>query len=127
MTMRFLIPALLLGLTATPLLPAAPAADDSLMLGVVDHPVKPAAPPALDPLKLDPDHKDRSGNPLPPGAVARFYIQTERRWGNGSWVQFFPDGKRLATNLGRGRDDGIQVWDVATGKDTALAKLTIIR
>ncbi len=57
---------------------------------------------------------DQAGDPLPPGAVARF--GTLRLWHPGfiESLTFSPDGKTLISGVGEGTF--VRVWDVATGK-----------
>lgn len=60
--------------------------------------------------------KDRYGDPLPRGAVAR--LGTTRLRHTGSWrlvdAAFSPDGKVLAS---LGGDDRLRLWDTADGKE----------
>jgi WD40 repeat protein len=56
---------------------------------------------------------DRHGDPLPPGAVARFGTVRLRQPGGTHFVAFSPDRKLLAS-LGNG--SAISLWDVASGK-----------
>jgi len=60
--------------------------------------------------------KDLYGDPLPPGAVARMGTLRFRQPGCCLHVAYSPDGKLLAS----GWDEGIAVWDVATGKRVAF-------
>ncbi len=70
----------------------------------------PAAPPAQ---AKDEPRRDRDGEPLPPGAVARlgtrrFRIDTQ----DVRELAFAPDGKTIAA----ASDDGLWIFDTATGK-----------
>jgi WD40 repeat protein len=59
--------------------------------------------------------KDRYGDPLPEGTVAR--LGSARFWSDCGWVHavsFASGGKRLVTF---GRDRKVRVWDVANGKE----------
>jgi WD40 repeat protein len=78
--------------------------------------VRPPAPTPAGPLRLD-----RCGDPLPPGAIARFGTVRLRHGGEIAGLGFTPDGKRLATVSAT--EEGIRLWDPATGKE--VARLTI--
>lgn len=56
---------------------------------------------------------DRSGNPLPPGAVARLGSLRFRQGSLILSIAYAPDGKLLAVGDWRG---SVYLWDVATGK-----------
>jgi WD40 repeat protein len=60
-------------------------------------------------------NKDRYGDPLPPGAVARLGTTRLRHTNGGRLVDaaFSPDGKILAS---LGGDDRLRIWDTVTGK-----------
>jgi RNA polymerase sigma factor (sigma-70 family) len=68
-----------------------------------------AAAPATDEKKLG----DRNGDPLPDGAVARLGTVRWRHGERVKWVDFSPDGKKLAT---ASWDGTLGLWEVATGK-----------
>jgi WD40 repeat protein len=61
---------------------------------------------------------DRTGDPLPEGAVARFG-SGRLLHGLVGHLEFSPDGKTLATSGG----DGARLWDVAIGKEIVLPHL----
>jgi WD40 repeat protein len=67
----------------------------------------PAPPGALQ------GRTDLYGDPLPPGALARIGTTRFRYGGVARAVAFSPDGKTLAAC----GDDGIRLWDSATGKE----------
>jgi WD40 repeat protein len=58
---------------------------------------------------------DALGDPLPPGAVARFGTRRLIGSGHPTWATFSPDGKTVAS---RGLF-GITAWDAATGRQVA--------
>jgi WD40 repeat protein len=60
--------------------------------------------------------KDLLGDPLPPGAVARFGTIRLRHWGTVTFVAFLPDNKTL---ISAGNDGRIRTWDITTGKELA--------
>lgn len=69
-----------------------------------------------------PARKDSLGDPLPPGAVARFgtwRLRTPYPNHSAGGLLFTPDGERLVTAAWVGEDEdpgrAVQVWDVATG------------
>jgi RNA polymerase sigma factor (sigma-70 family) len=76
----------------------------------------PPEPPPLAPAPLEPpaDGKDRNGDPLPEGAVAR--IGSARLWADCRRLEAigFPSGKRL---VALGDDGKVRLWDVETGKE----------
>jgi WD40 repeat protein len=59
---------------------------------------------------------DALGDPLPPGAVARFGTARLRHWRRVTFVAFLPDNKTL---ISAGDDRTIRSWDVTTGKELA--------
>jgi RNA polymerase sigma factor (sigma-70 family) len=85
-------------------------------------PSMPAAPPqakaAEEPKKLEASQvrRDRHGDPLPEGAIARLGTV---RWRHGYYLTglaYSPDGKKIAT-VGGGRS--LIVWDATSGKEIA--------
>jgi WD40 repeat protein len=79
------------------------------LLALAAFAVAGAAQPVLDKTKTD-----QSGDPLPPGAIARMGTM---RWRHGdpvSYVAYTSDGKAVLTVS---RDKTIRLWDRATGKE----------
>jgi WD40 repeat protein len=66
--------------------------------------------------------KDRFGDPLPVGAVARLGTVRLRHGADVLSVSFSPDGKLLATAgwPGQGDLNALRLWDAATGKERFL-------
>jgi RNA polymerase sigma factor (sigma-70 family) len=77
------------------------------------HEPPPAAAARTDPASEE-VRTDRFGDPLPPGALARFGSTRFRHGGNVRGLVYYPDGKRLAS---AGQDNTLRVWDAATGKE----------
>ena len=66
---------------------------------------------------------DTHGDPLPPGAIARFGTARLRHGGEPIALTFSPDGKWLASLSAT--EDGIRLWDTATGKEVARFTLPV--
>lgn len=79
----------------------------------VGPPVAARAQENPNPAEPTPVRKDLLGDPLPPGAVARFGTGRLRHGSPVRSVHFLPDGKTLRTD---GMHDGVRIWDVKTGK-----------
>src|SRR3954453_9167698 len=60
-----------------------------------------------------PPGRDASGDPLPPGAVARLGTLRYRVGKQIQHLAYSPDGNRLAV---RNYDGGVSIWDAATGQ-----------
>jgi WD40 repeat protein len=94
----------------------------ALVLGVIylvlvsaplSHCEPPAARDARSAKADQPVRTDRYGDPLPPGVVAR--LGTERlAIGNGIFLTYSPDGRRLAAHNGSAQ---LRVWEVDSGKE----------
>jgi len=68
--------------------------------------------PFLSPAAAGEPRTDRSGDPLPDGAIARLGTVRWRHPGEATAMMFSPNGKILAATC-RG---GLLLWDTATGK-----------
>jgi WD40 repeat protein len=86
-----------------------------LILGLVlvGGAVSNAAPPEKQPLV------DRSGDPLPAGAVARLGTARLRPGDPNGPFALSPDGKTLLT----GEEERLRLWDIETGKETRSIRL----
>lgn len=81
------------------------------------RPPPPRVPKHTAPVPAGPIRFDRLGDPLPPGAIARFGSARLRHGNEPSGLTFTPDGKHLASVSGS--DSSLRLWDPATGKETA--------
>ncbi len=82
------------------------------------RPLRLAAPTPTGPSKFD-----SHGDPLPPGAVARLGTVRLRHGAEPAAMGFTPDGKHLGSlSL---NNDGMRLWDPATGKETARLDVPI--
>ena len=83
------------------------------------RPLRPTAPTPTGPVKLD-----AHGDPLPPGAVARLGTVRLRHGAEPGALGFSPDGKYLGSvSL---TDDGIRLWDPATGKELTRLETPVV-
>jgi len=78
-----------------------------------ERPDRPAPPPKPEEAQVPASRLDLIGDPLPPGALARFGTTRLRHGGIVSAVALSPDGKTLVS---AGDDRLIRLWDPATGK-----------
>src|SRR5262249_5965365 len=85
------------------------AAEKPAATQLVDAP-KPESPKA----RTDAERLDRLGDPLPPGALARFGTLRLVQGGRAYHMALSPDGKLLATGDEHGR---VRVWDTSSGKE----------
>ena len=84
----------------------------------VVRPLRLAAPTPTGPIKFD-----SHGDPLPPGAVARLGTVRLRHGVEPAALGFSPDGKHLGSlSL---NNDGMRLWDPATGKEAARLDVPI--
>jgi RNA polymerase sigma factor (sigma-70 family) len=79
-----------------------------------------AAVPARSPDTQRVDRTDASGDPLPPGALARLGTTRLRHGGRIYSLALSPDGRTLAS---RGLDGRICLWQLASGKEVACFRL----
>jgi RNA polymerase sigma factor (sigma-70 family) len=78
---------------------------------------EPPAARALPPADDRPARRDRYGDPLPEGAIARLGTVRLRHSFTVYSVAFSPDGTRLATTGGFSSGRPLVVWDAATGRE----------
>ncbi len=86
----------------------------------VRQPAPPAEPPTARPLPPANDRqarRDRYGDPLPAGAIARLGTVRFRHSYTTAGVVFSPDGTRLASIGGFSTGRPVVVWDAATGRE----------
>lgn len=87
------------------------------------EPLNPVKPPASrrvrppGPTPGGPLMFDTHGDPLPPGAIARFGTVRLRHGAEPVSLTFSPDGKWLGSLSST--EEGIRLWDTATGKEVA--------
>jgi WD40 repeat protein len=87
-----------------------------VLAGVVAH-TQPT--PLADAPEAAPCATDRLGDPLPPGATARFGTVRLRHRGAVLAVVFSPDGELLAS---AGNDGAVRFWDVATAAPAGVLR-----
>ncbi len=83
--------------------PGQPESPPSKSLPAVDRGAKPPLPA-----------RDRFGDPLPPGALARMGTVRFRHGSMIEQISLAPDGRTLAT---ASRDGTVRLWDMATGRE----------
>jgi WD40 repeat protein len=81
-----------------------------------DQPPRPVPPKPRPPIPVGPVKLDRHGDPLPPGAVARYGTVRLRHGAGPSYLEFTRDGRFL---ISFGADDTLRTWDPATGREVA--------
>jgi RNA polymerase sigma factor (sigma-70 family) len=78
----------------------------------------PDAEPPRSPNVTEQARADRSGDPLPPGGLARLGSARLNQGAAVAGLAFSPDGKVVAScGESSGEDHAIHLWDVATGKE----------
>lgn len=64
-----------------------------------------------------PKRVDRTGDPLPPGALARYGSSRLRHGAGATALGFTPDGKRLVSLSTENDAPGLRLWEPATGRE----------